>query len=71
MTYDTDTRIMAIKRARLETCHATAILRTLIHDPDCQGILQLLTLAIDDADRVLAKLQHGEKTDERKQSPAP
>ena len=61
---------MAIKRARLEVCHATAILRMYLHDPDAQGILQLLTIAIDDADKVITKLQHGVKDHERERTSA-
>jgi len=61
-THTADTMMTAIKRVRLEVCHATAILRIYIHDPDAQGILQALTLAIDDADKLLAKLSTRSKT---------
>lgn len=69
MTPETRHKIMALKRARMEMSYASAILRVFLHDPDTQGVLQNLTFAIDDAEKLLAKLQPtGEKTNERKRT---
>jgi hypothetical protein len=69
MNTKTRQMILALKRARMEMSYTTAILRVFLHDPNVQGVLQNLTFAIDDADKLLAKLEpltREQKTNERK-----